>query len=128
MKWPPTNPGRFKNGDAGNRGEQFSQKGQTLRDQFRAKESRACDISSWPREAGHKSVSDRVAHSSDYDRDRGGRLLRSTARGRSQCDDEVDLETDQFGRQTREPLDLPVRRSVLNDDVPTLDIAKFSKS
>jgi len=40
----------------------------------------------------------------------------------------VDLETGEFGRQSREELDSPVRRSVFNEDVLTLHVAVFAQS
>lgn len=40
----------------------------------------------------------------------------------------VDLETGEFGRQSREALDSPVRRSVFNEDVLTLHVAVFAQS
>src|SRR5262249_22548293 len=41
------------------------------------------------------------------------------------CDDEIDSETDQFGRKIPEPLDLAVGGSNLNDYVLTLHVAPF---
>jgi hypothetical protein len=49
-----------------------------------------------------------------------------TGGGRSARDDEVDLETGEFGRQTREALEFPVGRPVLNENVLTLHIAAFA--
>src|SRR5262249_449074 len=43
-------------------------------------------------------------------------------------EDEIDVETNHLLRQTREPLDLPVRPSVRNDDVATLDIAQLAQA
>jgi hypothetical protein len=88
-------------------------------------EGRPRDVSSGPRQAGHESVSDRITHSSYDDRRRGEHLLCSEAGGRGSRDYEVELETGQFGSQSREPLNLPVCCSVLNDDILTLNITKL---
>src|SRR5256885_6765677 len=86
------------------------------------------DVATRPRETGHEPVSDRIAHDRHDDGDRGGRLPYCTGRWRIQREDEVDLETGQLGRQTREPLDLPIGPSVLDEDVLTLHVAVFAQA
>ena len=114
--------------DARDRGNRFLEQLQTLGNQLRAEEGQPCDVSTLARKARHEPVSDRIAHSLRDNGDHGGRLLGGAGRGRIRRDDEVDLETGQLGRQTRQSLDLPFRRSVLNDDVLTLQIAAFAQS
>ena len=104
-------------------GERLLEQLQTLRDQFRAEEGRPCEVRTWPSEAGHEPVADRIPHGRRHDGDRGGRLLSRTGPWRSPCDDEVGLETGELSGQTGEALDLPVRLSVLNQDVLTLHVA-----
>src|SRR6266404_2248532 len=113
--------------DAGNLRKYFPEKSQTFGNQFRAGEGRPRDVSSWPRQAGHESVSDRIAHSTYDDRRRGEHLLCSKAGGRSPREDEVELETRQFGSQSQEPFNLPICCPVLDEDILTLNIAKFVK-
>lgn len=86
----------------------------------RSGEGQSRDIATGPREAGHKSVADRVAHHGHNDRDRSGRLLCSPRHGR--------IRRDQFARQPGEPLDPPVCGSVLNGDVLALGIAPLAQS
>src|SRR5262245_66618705 len=40
--------------------------------------------------------------------------------------DDIDLERDQFGRESREPLDLPLG-SIFNDDVAALDVTEVTQ-
>jgi len=114
--------------DPRNLGEGLLEQLQALRDQLGAEVRQPGDVPTRPRETGHEPVSDRIANDRHDDGDRGGRLLYSTGRWRIRREDEVDLETGQFGRQTWEPLDLPIGRSVLNEDVLTLHIAAFAQA
>jgi hypothetical protein len=43
-------------------------------------------------------------------------------------DDDINLERNQFGRKSREPLELPLGRSVFNHDVAALDVAEVTQS
>ena len=42
--------------------------------------------------------------------------------------DDINLERNQFGRESREPLDLSPGISVFNDDVATLDVTEVTQS
>jgi hypothetical protein len=53
-------------------------------------------------------------------------LLYGTRGERIRCDDEIDVKTDQFTRQSRKPFDLQARRSDLYEHVLTIDIAVFA--
>jgi hypothetical protein len=53
-------------------------------------------------------------------------LLCSTTGERVACDDDIDLETDQFAGQSRKPFDLRVRPPDLYGDVLAIDIAEFA--
>src|SRR5437867_5519810 len=73
----------------------------------RGERMRACghrDVSSRLREAGHEPVANGVSHAHPDYRDRGRRLLCGTGPGRCSRNDQIDLETRQFSRQSREPL------------------------
>ena len=61
------------------------------------------------------------------DGDRRRRLLCRDGSRRCRCDQDVDLETDQLGRQEWEPLGFPVVRSVLDDDVLSVLVAQLPK-
>ncbi len=101
---------------------------QPLGDEFRAQEGRARNIPTRPSETGHEPVANRIAHSHHDDGNGGGCLLCGTASRRSHRDDDIDLETGEFGRQSRKALDSPVRRSVFNQDVLALHIAVLAQS
>jgi len=42
--------------------------------------------------------------------------------------DDINLERNQFGRKSGEPLELPLGISVFNDDVATLDVTEVTQS
>jgi hypothetical protein len=46
----------------------------------------------------------------------------------ARSDDNVDVNPDQFGRKLRETVELPVCKSVLDEDVFSLNIPKFSEA
>ena len=101
---------------------------QSFRHQFRSKKGESGDISTWPREADHQSVLNRVAHHRYHNRNRTGRLPRGQSAGRIRCDDHVDVQVCQFAGQVRELLNVAVRFSILNDDVMTFRIAEYPKA
>ena len=115
-----------KGSDARDPGKSFPEQLEAFGDWFRAEKGQPRDIPTRPREAGDESVSDRITHNRRDDGDRGGRLLCGAGRWRIPRDDEIDVETGEFVRPTRQPLDLPVCRSILNDNVLTLHIAVFA--
>ncbi len=115
--------GMPEGGDPGHPGQCFLEERHTLRDELWAEEGQPRDVPTGPGETGHESVADRVAHHWHNDGDRGGHLLGRARRRRIRGDDEIELETNQFARQPRGPLDPPVCGSVLNGDVLALDIA-----
>ena len=59
------------------------------------------------------------------DGDRLGYPLRSQGRHRRDRDDHVYLEPDKLGCQNRNPIEFPVRRPVVDDEVPALDPAEL---
>jgi hypothetical protein len=80
---------------------------------FAARFGKACD----------KAVSDGIAHGGRDDRDRGRRLLDGAGHRCTRRDDDVGVQTRQLGRESRQPLEHPVRSSVFDDDVLAFDIA-----
>ena len=80
------------------------------------------DVAAGARKAGHVTDSDRVGMSSEHDGDRAGRLSGGLGLGRRDREDDVDVQTDEVGRQLAQSLD---RGRVAKDesDVLALDIA-----
>lgn len=85
------------------------------------------NISGRMRKARHKPVSNRIAHGANNDGGRIGGMLRGARGGRCDRDDDIHLETDEFGSQSREALGRDVTSSLLEVDVPPLDIAEFDQ-
>jgi hypothetical protein len=55
-------------------------------------------------------------------------LLGGQGLGCASGHDDINLERNQFGRKSGEPLGLPLGISVFNDDVATLDVAEVTQS
>jgi hypothetical protein len=106
-----------KRSDPGRAGKRLLEEAQTLGGKLRAEERQPGDVSAWPRETRHEAVCDGIAHDRHDDGDRGGRTLDSAGRRRIGGEDEVELETGQLIRQTLEMFDLPICRSVFDEDV-----------
>src|SRR5215468_2553706 len=69
-----------------------------------------------------------IATQSHNDWDRATCILGSRSRWRTLCDNNVNLEANQFSGKGVEPIKFPFRDSVLYDDVFTLDVTEFSKT
>ena len=54
-------------------------------------------------------------------------MLGSKGRERPAGHDDVHLEPEQLGREVGEPLGLPLRISILDDDVLALDVAEVAQ-
>ena len=106
-------PGMPEDRHAGDPGNGLLEQREAFWNQLRAKEGQSCDIPARPGEARDKPVPDGILHRR---RDDGNR---------AEHDDEVDPEAYHLGREGREPLDPPLRRPVLDDNVPALDVAQF---
>src|SRR5262245_2585727 len=80
--------------------------------------------------AFNKARLDRIDPSARHnDGNRLGRILgRQDYPGSSSCHDDINLETHQLGRKLREPIDLSLRKSVLDGDVLSFDVAKLAQS
>src|SRR5262249_12695178 len=65
----------------------------------------------------------RIGNSSEDNGNGPGRLLGGHGDDRDRGHDDVDLEANQFGYKSGEPIELPLGRSVFDDDVVALDVA-----
>src|SRR5439155_26982325 len=87
------------------------------------------DITVRPRKAGDEPASHRIANRSEDNGEGPGRLLGGTG---GDCafggHDDINLERNQFGRKSGEPLDLPLGISVFDHEVAALDVPEVTQS
>ena len=82
-----------------------------------------------PRQAGDEAGLDRIGGEAPHDdRDRAGGLPGREARRRAGRQDELHLQSDQFGRERGQPIVAVLREAVLDDDVLALDVAVLAQS
>jgi hypothetical protein len=65
------------------------------------------------------------AHDNDWDRT--GRLFGRQRRLRYHGNNHVNMELDQLRRKISEAIKLPVRKSILDDDILSLDVTKLAQ-
>src|SRR5262249_22293540 len=109
-------------------GDRFPEQLQVLAENVRADAvGHPGDVSARMRKARDEPEPDWIGetHSHDWDRPSGA-LGRQGCRRRYRCDD-VDLEPDQLGCESREPVELALRRSKLDDDIPALNPAELAQ-
>jgi hypothetical protein len=79
--------------------------------------------SAGPGDALHEPAPQRIAREED-EGDRPGRLLGGEGHRDADRHDDVDVETHQLGRELGPALELPVGPSVLDRQIPSLDVAE----
>src|SRR5262249_8767401 len=79
------------------------------------------DIPAGARDARDEPEADRIRQAHSHDRDRGRGFLRCQGRRRRGRGDDVHLQPYELGGQRRESLEVPIRPSILDHDVLTLD-------
>jgi hypothetical protein len=89
--------------------------------QLGAEGSHPRDIATRVREARHDGA--RVAHRRHNRWNCFGRFFGRPGGWRPPGQNQVDLETNQFGREVREPLGATIRRPIFNDQVSPFDVA-----
>src|SRR5712692_4615210 len=105
--------------------EQF----QTLADELRSEAGQPRDIAARPRQAGDESARDRIANSSEDNGEGPGRLLGGQGGDcASAGHDDINLERNQFGRESGEPIGLPLGISVFDHEVAALDVTEITQS
>src|SRR5712691_10343565 len=87
------------------------------------------DIAAWPRKAGDEPAPIRIGNTSEDNGDGPGRLLGGQGDGcASGREDDITLERNQIGRESGEPLGLPLGISLFNHDVAALDVTEVTQS
>jgi hypothetical protein len=113
-----------EDGHSGDGGEHFLEELQLFPGEFGGHGGQSGDVATGPGEAGDEAAPHRIAHACHDDGDRRGRILGGQSRWRNHHQQDVHLETDQLGREVRQPLVLPFRAAVLHDEVLAFDIAE----
>ncbi len=81
-----------------------------------------------PRKAGDEPARNRIGSSSEDNGEGPGRLLGGQGLGCASGHDDINLERNQFGRKSGEPVELPLGISVFDHDVPALDVTEVTQS
>src|SRR5882724_5141305 len=104
--------------------EQF----ETLADDLRGGEhGQPCGIAARPRKAGDERACNRIGNTEEDNGEGPGRLLGGQSLGCASGQDDINLERNQFGRKSGEPLGLPLGISVLDHDVAALDVTEVTQ-
>jgi hypothetical protein len=85
-------------------------------------------IATRPRKAGDEPAPNRIGNKSEDNGEGPGRLFGGQGLGWAWGHDDINLERNQFGRKSGEPLELPLGISVFNHDVATLDVTEVTQS
>src|SRR5882724_3069052 len=80
------------------------------------------------RKAGDEPARNRIGSSGEDNGDGPGRLLGGQGRGCACGHDDINLERNQFGRESGEPLKLPFGGSVFDHEVTALDVTEVTQS
>src|SRR5262249_32626654 len=86
------------------------------------------DTSTWPLKCRGKPNGNWIDRADEHDGNRWAGLPCCMSTNSPERDDDVDFETDQFGGEFRNSIQVPVSKSTLDDDVSTLDITELAKA
>ena len=118
-----------KQGDATHLRNGLLEQFQRLADDLLLDEGQTCDIAAGPRKAGDEPFRHRIANGSEDDGEGRRRLLGGqSGEGASGGHDDIDLERNQLGRKSGEPLGLPCGIPVFDQEVTTLDVPEVTQS
>jgi hypothetical protein len=116
-----------ENSHRGNLGESLLKQPQRFSDDLSGHRGVSRYVGTRSRKTCNEPCSHRIANAYDNDRDSRGRILGCQRRLRYHRNNDVNIELDQLPRKLRETIKIPVRKSVLNDNVSSLDIAKLTQ-
>src|SRR5262249_30264479 len=80
------------------------------------------------RKAGDEPAPNRIGSISEDNGDGAGRLFGGQSSDYDWGHDDINLERNQFGRKSGEPVELPLGISVFNYEVATLDVTEVTQS
>jgi len=121
VRWIP------KQGHAGHLGSDLPEELQSLALQIWRDRAQARDVATRPRQARDDAASDRIADRHHDERHRCGRLLHGKGRRCTGRDDEIHVCGQEIIDEARKPLVVPIRPSVLDQDVAALLIAELTQ-
>ena len=113
---------------AGELGNDFLEQLQPFSGQLRDHLGQPRDVAAGPRQALNQPTRNRVTRSRHNDRDCPGSFFGSQSIGSNGSDDDVNLETDEIGREVREAIVPTLRISVLDADVFSLDPSEVAET
>jgi hypothetical protein len=91
--------------------------------QFTVERVEACEVVSWPIEAGNKPKLHRIGGDDKHNWDAGGRSLRRASRKQPACDDHSHLKLDQISRQRRQSISLVLPPTIFDHKVPAFNVS-----
>ena len=107
----------------------LAQKLDVLADDLLVLRSKPGDIASWPRKTCRKPARDRITQEDGKDDwDAAGRPLGGTNRRRPGHHHDVDVELNELGDQNGEPVRVPFRPAIVDDDILALDPAEIAQA
>jgi hypothetical protein len=88
----------------------------------------AGDVPAGARETGDEALADRISSRCEDDWDRSGCVLGRLDGRRSESDDNIDLDLDQFGRSLLESLGIASAKSALDREIPPLNPTEVAQA
>src|SRR5262249_33243739 len=104
--------------------EQF----QTLADEVRAEVGHPREMAAGPRKAGDEPEPNRIGNKREDNGDCPGRLFGGQSGACAWGQDDINLERNQFGRKSGEPVELPLGISEFDHEVAALDVTEVTQS
>src|SRR5262245_21435166 len=104
--------------------EQF----QTLSDEVRVEVRQPREIAAGPRKAGDEPEPNRIGNKREDNGDCPGRLFGGQSGACDWGQDDINLERNQFGRKSGEPVELPLGISEFDHEVAALDVTEVTQS
>src|SRR5262245_13460132 len=108
-------------------GNGFFEQLKSFADQHRCNRGKPRDISTRPGQAINQPSGNRIRNVNKNNRNSLGGVLGGDCSGRVRCDDQVNFKTDQLIGQGWQSVELALGISVLEKNVPPLNIAQFRK-
>src|SRR6476659_4633514 len=126
---PPISADSAASGDPTGPRHGFLEQFQPLADKVVKGDGKPCDVTAWPRQVGDEALCYRITSSSEDDGDSRRRLLGGYGgECASSGQDDMDLEHNQFGRESGEPLGVTLCPALIDRHVLALGVTCFAQS